>query len=94
MTSLKCPAHVVAGCWLRYLDYAPRGLLSSKRLAGPPYVTVSGQQAKRVKGETARPLETSGLELGQLNFHHILLVKANHKISLDSRGRKTDSSFC
>lgn len=94
MTSLMCPARMVAGCWLRYLDYAPRGLSSSNRLAGPPHVTVSGQHAKRVKGETASPLETSGLELGQFNFQHILLVKANHKISLDSRGRKTDSSFC
>lgn len=94
MTSLMCPAHMVADCWLSYLDYAPRGLSSSKRLVGPPYVTVSGQHAKRVKGEPARPLETSGLELRQLNFHHILLVKASHKISLDSKGRKTDSSFC
>lgn len=94
MTSLMCPAHMVADCWPRCLDYAPRGLPSSKRPAGPPYVTVSGQRAKRVKGEPAGPLEASGLEPGQLNFHHILLVKANHKVSLDSKGRKTDSSFC
>lgn len=46
-----------------------------------------------VKKETARPLKTASLELRQLYFHHILLVKVNHKISVDSRGRKIDSTF-
>lgn len=44
-----------------------------------------------MKMEVVRPLEFSALKL-VFHFYHIMLVKASHKTSLDSTGRKTDSA--
>ena len=56
-------------------------------------MTVSGQNPKCVKLETSRLLEASNLKLRPFIFYHILFIKANHRVSLESRGRRIDSTF-
>lgn len=56
-------------------------------------MTDSGQNPKCVKLEMSRLLEASDFKLRWFIFYHILFIKANHRVSLESRGRRVDSTF-